>query len=88
MTRRCMRGCDGHHEKSDWVPSVNRFTVAPRAVRVALVGRNGVEQLLGVVADSGDERLPNVSRACVGALSAQLRTLRARILEFDRLITG
>jgi hypothetical protein len=30
---------------------------------VAAVGRNGVEQLLGVVADSNDKRLPEVARA-------------------------
>jgi transposase len=53
---------------------------------VAPVGRNGVEQLLGVVADSGDKRLPDMARACVAALGAQLRTLKAQILEFDRLI--
>jgi len=53
---------------------------------VAPVGRNGVEQLLGVVADSGDKRLPDVARACVGALGAQLQTLKAQILQFDRLI--
>ena len=53
---------------------------------VAPVGRNGVEQLLGVVADSGDKRLPEVARACVAALGGQLRTLKVQILEFDRLI--
>ena len=53
---------------------------------VAAVGRNGVEQLLGVVADASDKRLPDVARACVAALGAQLRTLKAQILEFDRLI--
>src|SRR3974390_2570686 len=53
---------------------------------VAAVGRNGVEQLLGVVADSGDKRLPDVARACVAALGAQLRTLKTQILDFDRLI--
>ena len=53
---------------------------------VAPVGRNGVEQLLGVVADCGDKRLPDVARACVAALGAQLRTLKTQILEFDRLI--
>src|SRR5690349_12125233 len=31
---------------------------------VAPVGRNGVEQLLGVVADSKDKRLPEIARAC------------------------
>jgi transposase len=53
---------------------------------VAPVGRNGVEQLLGVAADSNDERLPEVARACVAALGAQLLTLKAQILEFDRMI--
>jgi hypothetical protein len=47
---------------------------------VAPVGRNGVEQLLGIVADCGDKRLPDVARACVAALGAQLRTLKAQIL--------
>jgi transposase len=53
---------------------------------VAPVGRQGVEQLLGVVADSNDKRLPEVARACVAALGAQLRGLKAQILEFDRMI--
>jgi transposase len=53
---------------------------------VAPVGRTGVEQLLGVVADSHDKRLPNIARACIAALGAQLQMLKARILEFDRLI--
>ena len=53
---------------------------------VAPVGRNGVEELLGVVADTNDNRLPVVARACLAALGAQLRMLKARILEFDRLI--
>ena len=53
---------------------------------VAPVGRHGVEQLLGVVADADDRRLPDVARACVAALGAQLRTLTAQILQFDRMI--
>jgi transposase len=53
---------------------------------VAPVGRHGVEQLLGVVADADDRRLPDVARACVAALGAQLRTLKAQILQFDRMI--
>jgi transposase len=53
---------------------------------VAPVGRKGVEQLLGVVADSSDQRLPEIARACVAALGAQLQTLKAQILQFDRLI--
>jgi transposase len=55
---------------------------------VAPVGRNGVEQLLGVVADASDQRLPEVARACVAALGAQLQTLKAQILQFDRMINA
>jgi transposase len=47
---------------------------------VAPVGRNGVEQLLEVVANVEDTRLPEVARACVAALGAQLRALKAQIL--------
>ncbi len=53
---------------------------------VAPVGRNGIEQLLGVVADVNDQRLPEVARACVAALGAHLRALKVQILEFDRMI--
>src|SRR4249919_2311181 len=53
---------------------------------IAPVGRNGVEQLLGVVADASDKRLPEVARVCVAALGAQLQMLKAQILEFDRMI--
>ena len=37
-------------------------------------------------ADANDKRLPEVARACVAALGAQLRMLKAQILEFDRMI--
>ena len=43
---------------------------------VAPVGRHGVEQLLGVVADADDRRSPDVARSCVAALGAQLRMLK------------
>jgi transposase len=52
---------------------------------VAPVGRRGVEQLLEVVADTADRRLPEVARACLAALGSQLRA-KAQILEFDRRI--
>ena len=51
---------------------------------VAPVGRNGVEELLGVVADPSDKRVPEIARACLAALGVQLRVLKAQILEFDR----
>jgi transposase len=53
---------------------------------VAPVGRKGVEDLLDVVADASDQRLPELARGCVAALGAQLRMLKAQILEFDRRI--
>ena len=55
---------------------------------VAPVGRNGVEELLGVVADASDKRLPEIARACLAALGAQLRMLKTQILEFDRMINA
>jgi transposase len=53
---------------------------------VAPVGRKGVEELLDVVADSNDDRLPEVARVCLAALGAQLRRVKEQILEFDRQI--
>ena len=53
---------------------------------VAPVGRHGVEELLKIVADASDQRVPEIARACVAALGAQLRALKMQILEFDRRI--
>ena len=53
---------------------------------VAPIGRLGVEQLLGVVSDASDKRLPDVARGCVAALGAHLQRLKVQILEFDRMI--
>jgi transposase len=55
---------------------------------VAPVGRNGVEELLDVVADASDKRLPDIARVCLAALGAQLRILKTQILNFDRMITA
>jgi transposase len=55
---------------------------------VAPVGRNGVEELLNVVADPRDKRVPEVARACLVALGAQLRRFKEQILEFDRMISA
>jgi transposase len=53
---------------------------------VAAIGCNGVEELLGVVADPSDKRVPGVACACLAALDAQLR--KAQILKFDRMINA
>ena len=53
---------------------------------IAPVGRNGVEELLYAIADSDDERIPNVARECLVLLEKQLQLLKAQILELDRRI--
>ena len=55
---------------------------------VAPVGRRGVERLLEIAADANDSQVPEIARTCIAALGAQLRTLKAQILEFDRRITA
>jgi transposase len=52
----------------------------------APVGRRGVEDLLRVVADPSDKRVPEVVRACLAGLGNQLRNLKKQILDFDRMI--
>ncbi len=55
---------------------------------VAPVGRNGVEQLLYVVADPNDGRVPDIARECLEALGKQLQFLKPQILAFDRQINA
>jgi transposase len=55
---------------------------------VAPVGRNGVEELLRVVADPDDKRVPEVARVCLAALGTQLLSLKEQIMEFDRMIAA
>ena len=53
---------------------------------VAPVGRKGVEELLHIVADPSDKRLPDVAHACLVALGSQLLSLKEQIVAFDRMI--
>jgi transposase len=53
---------------------------------VAGVGRNGLEKLLEVIADDGDERIPLEARSCLLALRDQLALVKRQILEADRRI--
>jgi transposase len=55
---------------------------------VAPVGRKGVEELLGVIADPADKRIPEIARACLAALGTQLQRLKEQLLEFDRMIVA
>ncbi len=73
---------------------IRRQTSVTNAIRahlaefgiVASVGRTGVDQLLKIIADIEDKRLPEVARACLAALGVQFQALKAQILEFDRQI--
>ena len=53
---------------------------------VAGVGRNGVDQLLALIAEGKDKRVPPEARDCLTALAAQLGLLKRQILEADRRI--
>jgi transposase len=53
---------------------------------VAPVGCKGVEELLRVVADGNDKRVPDVVRTCLDALGTQLRSLKKQISGLDRMI--
>jgi transposase len=55
---------------------------------VAPLGRRGVEELLNVVADPSDKRVPDVVRACLAALGSQLLSLKKQISDFDRIDHG
>jgi transposase len=53
---------------------------------VAPIGRNGIDQLLDVIADPTDERVPADARVCLEMLATQLRMVKEQILENDRRI--
>ena len=53
---------------------------------VAPICRKGVEELLDIIANPSDKRVPEIARACLAALGAQLHRLKEQILEFDRMI--
>ncbi len=53
---------------------------------VAPIGRNGLEVLIAMIADVGDDRVPKEARACLLMLVAQLRLVVEQILESDRYI--
>jgi transposase len=48
---------------------------------VAPVGRHGVEELLNVVADPNDKRVPEIARACLLAFGAQLRRDEKHVMQ-------
>ncbi|CAM3285157.1 Putative transposase y4pF/y4sB [Sphingomonas antarctica] len=53
---------------------------------VAPIGRKGVEQLLAVIANEDDARVPPDARLCLEMLVAQLVVVKSQILENDRRV--
>lgn len=53
---------------------------------VAPIGRKGVEQLLAVIANEDDARVPPDARLCLEMLVAQLVVVKIQILENDRRV--
>jgi transposase len=53
---------------------------------IAGVGRNGVEVLLKLITEGGDDRIPATARECLMALAAQLELIKRQIVEADRRV--
>ena len=55
---------------------------------VAPIGRNGLDQLLAVLSDLDDQRVPALARDCLVAVAEQLLLVKGKILDMDRRITA
>jgi transposase len=53
---------------------------------VAPVGRNGLQRLMAIIADHGDDRLPAMARASLIVLGSQLQLVNEQVLENDRRV--
>ena len=58
----------------------------PNSALSLSVGRERVTELLQVVADPSDKRVPEVARAGLAARGNQLLSIKDQIVEFDRMI--
>ena len=76
--RRVARPCPLRLCEQTAVINVIRAHLAEFGI-VAPVGRKGVEELLNVVTDASDKRVPAAARMCLAALGAQLRRLKEQI---------
>jgi len=55
---------------------------------VAPIGRRGLEELLAVLSDVDDERVPAMARDCLVAVAEQLLLVKGKILDMDRRIAA
>lgn len=75
---------------------VNQRTMLTNTIRahmaefgvVAPIGRRGVDDLLAVLSDIDDHRVPALARDCLIAAAEQLLLVKKQILEMDRRITA
>jgi transposase len=54
---------------------------------VSPIGREGLDRLLEIVADTSDKRVPQQARASLAMLAVQLEGVKVQLLENDRQIT-
>ena len=73
-------------QQTSVINAIRVHLLAPEFGVTAAVGRKGIEELLRVIADPSDKRVPDVVRACLAALGSQLLSLKKQILDFDRMI--
>lgn len=75
---------------------VRQMTAVGNAIRahlaefgiVAPVGRTGLQQLVAVINDATDKRIPDLVRSCLFALAIQLDALNKQIAILDRRMMG
>ena len=53
---------------------------------VAPIGREGLQALITLIVETGDERVPEEARTCLELLASQLRLVNRQILKTDRRI--
>ncbi len=53
---------------------------------VAAIGRNGLAQLIAIICDHDDDRVPDVARTSLALLVSQLNLVNEQILEMDRRV--
>src|SRR5262245_49884286 len=75
---------------------VKHMTAVGNAIRahlaefgiIAPTGRNGMQQLVAIINDAKDDRIPGLVRSCLFALVIQLEALTKQIAILDRRLMG
>lgn len=75
---------------------VRQLTASTNAIRahlaefgiVAPIGRNGMSELIAIVHDHEDQRIPTLVRTCLTALAIQVSALQEQIRILDRRLMG